>query len=101
MAAACQPRTTKLYDRTKEPLRRLKWRKSVCKAETVTLWRATGLCSEQTTVWLEGRMDERTKALFTDAERSAERVVGQLRMAVALSLGAVLAIAVVAHAHRD
>src|SRR5258705_10284457 len=46
-------------------------------------------------------MDERTKALFTDAERRAERVVGQVRMAVALSLGAVLAIAVVAHAHRD
>jgi adenylate cyclase len=45
-------------------------------------------------------MDERTKALFTDAERSAERVAGQLRMAVALSLGAVLAIAVVAHAQR-
>src|SRR6266404_3380469 len=46
-------------------------------------------------------MDEQTKALFTDAERRAERVVGQVRMAVALSLGAVLAIAVVAHAHRD
>src|SRR5260221_1779497 len=46
-------------------------------------------------------MDEQTKALFTDAERRAERVVGQLRMAVALSLGAVLAIAVVAHTHRD
>src|SRR5882757_3323446 len=46
-------------------------------------------------------MDERTKALFTDAERRAERVVGQVRMAVALSLGAVLAIAVVVYAHRD
>jgi adenylate cyclase len=46
-------------------------------------------------------MDERTKALFADAERSAERVVGQLRMAIALSLGAVFAIAVVMHAQRD
>jgi adenylate cyclase len=45
--------------------------------------------------------DERTKALFADAERSAERVVGQLRMAIALSLGAVFAIAVVMHAQRD
>ena len=48
-----------------------------------------------------GRTDERTKALFADAERSAERVVGQLRMAIALSLGAVFAIAVVMHAQRD
>src|SRR6266481_8818506 len=48
-----------------------------------------------------GRMDERTTALFADAERSAERVVGQLRMAIALSLGAVFAIAVVMHAQRD
>ncbi len=48
-----------------------------------------------------GRMDERTTALFADAERSAERVVGQLRMAIALSLGAVFAIAVVTHAQRD
>ena len=48
-----------------------------------------------------GRTDERTKALFADAERSAERVVGQLRMAIALSLGAVFAIAVVTHAQRD
>jgi adenylate cyclase len=47
----------------------------------------------------EGALDERTKVLFTDAERSAERVVGQLRMAVALSLGAVFAITVVARAH--
>src|SRR5258705_2496738 len=46
-------------------------------------------------------MDEQTKALFTDAERRAERVIGQVRMAVALSLGAVLVIAVVAHAHRN
>jgi adenylate cyclase len=44
-------------------------------------------------------MDERTKTLFADAERSAERVVGQLRMAVALSLGAIFAITVVARAH--
>jgi signal transduction histidine kinase len=48
-----------------------------------------------------GCMDEPTKALFTGAERSAERVVGQLRMAVALGLGAVFAITVVAHAQRD
>jgi adenylate cyclase len=48
-----------------------------------------------------GHMNEQTKALFTGAERSAERVVGQLRMAAALSLGAVFAITVVAHAHRD
>jgi adenylate cyclase len=46
-------------------------------------------------------MDERTRALFADAERSAERVAGQLRMAMALSLGAVFAIAVVTHARRD
>src|SRR5258707_11798020 len=45
-------------------------------------------------------MDERTKALFTDAERSAERVVGQLRIAAALSLGAVFAITVIARAGR-
>lgn len=44
-------------------------------------------------------MGERTKTLFADAERSAERVVGQLRMAAALSLGAVFAITVVARAH--
>jgi adenylate cyclase len=44
-------------------------------------------------------MDERTKTLFADAERSAERVVGQLRMAAALSLGTVFAITVVARAH--
>src|SRR5260370_35017975 len=48
-----------------------------------------------------GCMDEPTKALFTGAERSAERVVGQLRMAAALSLGAVFAITVAARAHRD
>ncbi|SEF07677.1 adenylate cyclase [Rhizobiales bacterium GAS188] len=48
-----------------------------------------------------GRMDARTTALFAGAERSAERVVGQLRMAAALSLGAVFAITVVAHAQRD
>jgi adenylate cyclase len=48
-----------------------------------------------------GRMDERTKALFADAERSAERVIGQLRMAMALSLGAVFAITVVTHAEHD
>ena len=46
-------------------------------------------------------MDERTRALFADAERSAERVVGQLRMAMALSLGAGFAITVVTHAQRD
>jgi adenylate cyclase len=46
-------------------------------------------------------MDQRAKALFADAERSAERVIGQLRMAIALSLGAVFAIAVVTHAQRD
>jgi adenylate cyclase len=46
-------------------------------------------------------MDERTKALFTGAEMSAERLVGQLRMAAALSLGAVFAITVVAHARHD
>jgi adenylate cyclase len=46
-------------------------------------------------------MDERMKALFTDAERRAERVIGQLRMAMALSLGAVFAIAVITHAQRD
>src|SRR5260370_40679507 len=46
-----------------------------------------------------GCMDEPTKALFTGAERSAERVVGQLRMAAALSLGAVFAITVIARAH--
>ena len=44
-------------------------------------------------------MDERTKTLFADAERSAERVIGQLRMAAALSLGAVFAITVVVRAH--
>ena len=48
-----------------------------------------------------GRTDERTKALFADAKRSAERVVGQLRMAMALSLGAGFAITVVTHAQRD
>jgi adenylate cyclase len=46
-------------------------------------------------------MDERTKELFADAERSAERVIGQLRMGMALSLCAVFAIAVVTHAQRD
>jgi adenylate cyclase len=46
-------------------------------------------------------MDERTKALFADAERSAERVIGQLRMAMALGLGAVFAITVVARAHSE
>ena len=46
-------------------------------------------------------MDERTKALFTDAERRAERVVGQLRIAAALTLGAVFAITVVARARHD
>jgi adenylate cyclase len=47
------------------------------------------------------RMDERTKALFADAERRAEGVIGQLRMAMALSLGAVFAIAVITHAQRE
>jgi len=46
-------------------------------------------------------MDERTKALFTDAERSAERVVDQLRMAAVLSLGTVFVIMVVTHVQRD
>ena len=46
-------------------------------------------------------MDERSKTLFADAERSAERVVGQIRMAAALSLGAVFAVTVVARAHSD
>jgi adenylate cyclase len=46
-------------------------------------------------------MDERTKTLFADAERSAERVVGQIRMAAALSLGAVFAVTAVARAHSD
>jgi adenylate cyclase len=45
-------------------------------------------------------MDEQTMALFADAERSAERVIGQLRMVMALSLGVVFAMAVVTHAHR-
>jgi adenylate cyclase len=47
------------------------------------------------------RMDERTEALFAEAERSAERVIGQLRMAMALGLGAVFAIAVLTRAHHD
>src|SRR5712664_3474743 len=46
-------------------------------------------------------MDERTKALFADAERSVERVIGLLRMAMALSLGAVFAIAAVTYADSD
>src|SRR6266446_5835902 len=46
-------------------------------------------------------MDEQTKALFADAERSAERVIGLLRMAMALSLGTVFAIAVVTYADGD
>jgi hypothetical protein len=46
-------------------------------------------------------MDERTKALFAGAERSVERVIGLLRMAMALSLGAVFAIAVVTYADSD
>ena len=46
-------------------------------------------------------MDERTEALFADAERSAERVIGQLRMAMALSLAAVFAITVVARARSE
>src|SRR5258708_37642051 len=50
---------------------------------------------------VRGRMDERTKALFADAERSAERVIGQLRVAMALSLSAVFVIAVVTHTQRD
>jgi adenylate cyclase len=48
-----------------------------------------------------GRMDERSTVLFADAERSAERVIGQLRMAMSLSLGAVFAITEVTHAQRD
>jgi adenylate cyclase len=46
-------------------------------------------------------MDERTRTLFADAERSAERVIGQLRMAAALSLGTVFAITVVARARSQ
>ena len=46
-------------------------------------------------------MDERTKALFADAERSVERVIGLLRMAMALSLGAVFAIAAITYADSD
>jgi adenylate cyclase len=46
-------------------------------------------------------MDEGTKALFAGAERSAERLVGRLRIATALSLGAAFATTVVAHAHRE
>jgi adenylate cyclase len=46
-------------------------------------------------------MDEPMKALFIGAERNAERVVGRLRMAAALSLGAIFAITVAAHAQRD
>jgi adenylate cyclase len=64
------------------------------------VWRATDLSKAEDEM-VRGRTDERTKALFADAERSAERVVGQLRMAIALSLGAVFAIAVVTHAQRD
>jgi hypothetical protein len=45
-------------------------------------------------------MDERTKTLFADAERGAERIVGQIRMAAALTLGAVFATTVAARAHR-
>ncbi len=49
-----------------------------------------------------GRIDERAKALFAGAEMSAERFVGQLRMAAALSLGMIFAITVVARApHND
>jgi adenylate cyclase len=48
-----------------------------------------------------GRMDERSTVLFADAERSAERVIGQLRMAMSLSLGAVFAITEITHAQRD
>jgi adenylate cyclase len=46
-------------------------------------------------------MDEQTKVLFADAGRSAERVIGQLRMGMALGLGTVFAIAVVTHARSD
>jgi adenylate cyclase len=46
-------------------------------------------------------MDDGTKALFAGAERSAERLVGRLRMATALSLGAAFAATVVVHAHRE
>jgi adenylate cyclase len=68
--------------------------------EIVTLCERQGfICFKAGRRYGGGRMDERAKALFTDAERSAERVVGQLRMAAALSLGAVFAITVVARAH--
>src|SRR6266436_7652968 len=46
-------------------------------------------------------MDERTKAQFAEAERSVERVIGLLRMAMALSLGAVFAIAAITYADSD
>jgi adenylate cyclase len=49
-----------------------------------------------------GRMDKRARALFAGAERSAERLVGQLRMATSLSLGLLFAITVLARAgHTD
>jgi adenylate cyclase len=73
---------------------------SLVKAEIITpVWRATDPKPEDEMA--PGRIDERTKALFADAERRAERVIGQLRMATALSLGAVFAIAVITHAQRD
>ena len=47
-------------------------------------------------------MDKRARALFAGAERSAERLVGQLRMATSLSLGLLFAITVLARAgHTD
>src|SRR6266436_8453913 len=46
-------------------------------------------------------MDERTKAQFAEAERSVEPVIGLLRMAMALSLGAVFAIAAITYADSD
>jgi adenylate cyclase len=47
-------------------------------------------------------MDQRAKALFAGAEMGAERVVGQLRMAAALSLGVVFAVTVVLRVrHND
>jgi adenylate cyclase len=45
-------------------------------------------------------MEEPPNALFIEAERSAERVAGQLRMVAAAGLGGAFALAVVTHARR-
>jgi adenylate cyclase len=49
----------------------------------------------------QGHMEEQPNALFIEAERSAERIAGQLRMATAIGLSGVFALAVVTHAHRE